>query len=379
MKSKQEKMTSREKFVLLPFILFVPAIIFTFLAAGTDIYLHNRDIEGRYGLNTLNIWGYRGDPAPKSTNNQVRIAVVGGSTAWGYGVPTQDSFPSQLQELLKKEIAPIAPIVLNLAFNNEGAFGYWANLEDYKNLNYDLVILYTGVNDSGGENYLQWRRNSLIFRLTGYLPILPEILRSQLGNLRAGRGTSGPEDPRIIFDPKFSENLQKKLTQEKLDTYLENSQNKNNNQFNSKHETAKEGSEGAEGAGSSQKSSDSIRTKGLNLAPVVPNASLCPKRWNFYCNQIKKSIDFVIGQDKQVLIVGEPLLSETQAEQQKNLRIFLDSHYQKDPRIQYADFGFAVDVSNPQIAFDGMHLTAEGNRQIASLLINPIKKIMNIE
>jgi len=375
-KAKKMKMTNRERFVLLPSILLIPALSFILFATGMDLYLHNRDFGGRYGLNTLNIWGYRGDPAPKPSSDQVRIAVVGGSTAWGYGVPNQDSFPSQLQKLLKKELAPIKPILLNLAFNNEGAFGYWANLEDYNDLDYELAILYTGVNDSGGANYLQWRRTSFIFRSTGYLPILPEILRTQIGNFQAGRGTSGPEDPRIIFDPKFSENLQKKIAREKLDDYLKIPREEPGVQNGSK---SKSTTKDFQKDSSPQHGYSPKTDENTDVFAAIPDISLCSDRWNFYCNQIKKSIDFMIGQGKRVLIVGEPLLSEAQAEQQMDLRMFLEKYYQNDPRILYADLGLAVDVSDSQIAFDGMHLTAEGNRQIATLLINPIKRIMDIK
>ena len=44
--------------------------------------------------------------------------------------------------------------VLNLGFNNEGAYSFKYTLKDYDYLDYDEVVLYSGYNDLSGENQI---------------------------------------------------------------------------------------------------------------------------------------------------------------------------------------------------------------------------------
>jgi hypothetical protein len=40
--------------------------------------------------------------------------------------------------------------------------------------------------------------------------------------------------------------------------------------------------------------------------------------------------------------------------------------------VRYVDLGDRVDVGNPQLSFDRMHLTAAGNDQLAGGLVDPV-------
>ena len=40
--------------------------------------------------------------------------------------------------------------------------------------------------------------------------------------------------------------------------------------------------------------------------------------------------------------------------------------------MQYVDLGTAIALDNQDLAFDGMHLTAEGNARLADLLTEPV-------
>src|SRR4029077_11634409 len=85
--------------------------------------------------------------------------------------------------ILEKTLAARAPgtfRVVNLAYNNEGAYAFAFTLKDYAYLKYDLVCLYEGYNDLGDElNRFVFRRNSPVFTLTGYLPIFPLVFREK--------------------------------------------------------------------------------------------------------------------------------------------------------------------------------------------------------
>jgi hypothetical protein len=63
--------------------------------------------------------------------------------------------------------------VINLGFNNEGAFAFLPTLQDFRYLDYDIVCLYEGYNDLPGDegpNTAVFRHESPIFRLTGLFP-----------------------------------------------------------------------------------------------------------------------------------------------------------------------------------------------------------------
>jgi lysophospholipase L1-like esterase len=51
----------------------------------------------------------------------------------------------------------------------------------------------------------------------------------------------------------------------------------------------------------------------------------------------------------------------------------LQRRYLPRPGVRYVDLGSAVDLSDPGLAFDGMHLTPAGNRIIAQHLIDSVR------
>ena len=103
--------------------------------------------------------------------------------------------------------------MVNLGYNNEGAYSLRFTLADYLYLDYDLAILYEGYNDLMGSqapNFSVFRHESPIFRLTGYLPILPVAFREKAAALlHGGRITSMYEERRsgakVVFDATLGE------------------------------------------------------------------------------------------------------------------------------------------------------------------------------
>src|SRR5262249_47544795 len=60
-----------------------------------DIYAHRRVDE----LGGVNMWGYRGAVAPQRQPNDIRVEVVGGTRAYGWGEPA-GSLGSQIRRLM---------------------------------------------------------------------------------------------------------------------------------------------------------------------------------------------------------------------------------------------------------------------------------------
>jgi hypothetical protein len=85
--------------------------------------------------------------------------MLGGSSAYGYGTTWDKAIPAILERRLAgRNAGPFRKFgVINLGYNNEGAYSFTFTLKDYQSLDYDLVCLYEGYNDVLGD----WRAPNL--------------------------------------------------------------------------------------------------------------------------------------------------------------------------------------------------------------------------
>src|SRR5205085_1719314 len=88
-------MTRRRKAVFALVAMTLSLVFSLGVLLAADIYVH-RKFQTSAGVN---IWGYRGPTVGRKTPGERRIAVLGGSTAFGYGVHWNESFPSVLERL----------------------------------------------------------------------------------------------------------------------------------------------------------------------------------------------------------------------------------------------------------------------------------------
>ena len=184
MRPRQKRIWSAVGAVALGLALPVCALL------ATDIYLHHRFERGVL----FNVWGYRGPTVGRKRAVEYRVAVLGGSAAYGFGVTWDESMPAQLERKLIERDPRFR--VVNLAYNNEGAYSFTYTLQDYAYLKSDLIVLYEGYNDLMGDpdphsphdaaNRSVFRHESPIFRLTGYLPVFPIIFREKASILLYG-------------------------------------------------------------------------------------------------------------------------------------------------------------------------------------------------
>src|SRR5689334_6958548 len=178
-------MTARRRW-----LLFAAATIAIATGAATallfvvDVYLH-----GRYERSAgFNVWGYRGASVGGKKPGEYRVVVLGGSAAYGYGVSSDEAIPAILEQSLRRRVHSPVFTVVNLGYNNEGAYSFKATLDDYAWLGYDLALLYEGYNDLSLDrtNTQVFRHDSPVFRLTGYLPIFPIIFREKAAAMVGG-------------------------------------------------------------------------------------------------------------------------------------------------------------------------------------------------
>ncbi|MBY0493454.1 MAG: SGNH/GDSL hydrolase family protein [Cyanobacteria bacterium] len=330
-------LTRRRKVIygLVTVVLMTGLMVIALLA--TDIYVHRRTqtVAG------VNVWGYRGAPIGAKRDGEVRIVMVGGSTVYGWGLPSHESIASFLEQRLNASAPGRVFSVVNLGAPGQGAYGFIADLSDYAYLDYDIVVMYEGYNDLGTitprglQNYLLWRHQSPVFRWTGYYPILPIVLREK-ADLMTGRGTAQPGEVRFA---------------------------------------ARVGA-GALRAVAAVTGDLAGKVGGLTPTPVnAPAEGECIEMWKRYCGSVRDAISWARARHKPVIFVTQPYVSDLHKEQQASVAAMLKSHFGADAGVAYVNLGEAVDMRNLEIAYDGVHLIAAGNDTIASRLVEPVLQV----
>ncbi len=318
---------------------------------ATDVYLH-----GRYERSAgFNVWGYRGPVAPRKKPGEYRIVVLGGSSAFGYGVTWDRAFPAVLERGLAARRGAAPPFkVINLGYNDEGAYAFKPTLQDYASLQYDLACLYEGYNDLMGDprgpNLSVFRHESPVFRLTGYLPIFPIIFKEKAAAMLHGGdpGALYRDSQKTVFRP----GLATKTTAEILTAAAEVGQ--------------------------------SLERQLGRVAPeprrqITDVASTgCKSPWQEYCRSVLVAAEFALQHNRQVLVVTQPYAVTKESwrlrhiEQQQEMASMLGRRFGTDPRVKYVNLGGSLSLQDPTLSFDHMHLTEAGNERVAQGLVEPV-------
>lgn len=345
-------MRGRKKYV----VFALAAMVLSGLAAlvlllGADLFLHHR-AEKSAGLNRK---GFRGPVVGRKQSGELRVAVLGGSTVFGYGVAWNESIPAFLEAKLRDRLnRPVT--VVNLGYNNEGAFAFVPTLQDYSYLDYDAIVLYEGYNDLWGDdnpNRSVYRRESAIFRLTGYLPILPLYLEEKAKLLRYGGDLNLAYEQERLKDGKtvFRPNLTQRTSANALEAM--------------------------------QKMTEALEAQLAHLSEK-PKAALpseskfgCERPWISYCDSIGRAVQYGLARGNGVVIGSQPQLSgvtttNRHSAQQAALARMIQDNFPGNPRVAWADFSSTVDLRNPDLTFDAMHLSPKGNAIIAEGLVGPV-------
>jgi lysophospholipase L1-like esterase len=320
-----------------------------------DLLLHRR-AERSAGLN---VWGYRGPTVPRRHPGQPRVAVLGGSTAFGYGVTWDGAFPAALERALEVSAPARQWSVVNLGYNNEGAYSFRFTLEDFAYLQPDVVVLYEGYNDmvgDNGPNTALFRHDSPIFLLTGYMPILPLVFHEKALSLMHGSldaGYASVHGGKTVFRP----NLTARATASTLDA--------------------------AASLGESIERQLEPFARTPARAAAVPDAEGCSDPWHHYCSSIAMAVDFALSRHEKVIVAGQPRLAAErlrvrQEDQQRALAEMLRLRFGGNHNVRYVDLAHTVDLGDHVAAPDGMHLNAGANRRIAEQLVAPVLNLLDI-
>ena len=321
---------------------------------AADLLLHYR-AERSAGLNR---YGYRGPVVGRKQPGEVRVVILGGSTVFGYGVAWDESISVYLEARLRERLQrPVT--VVNLGFNNEGAHAFVPNLEDFEYLDYDLIVLYEGYNDLVGDesvNRSVYRRDSAVYRWTGYYPILPLYLDEKAKMVRYGSDLNAAYD-----DARRKEHGQAVVFRANL--------------------AQRTSAAAIEAVASMTKALDGQFANRADIpAPATrENESTlgCTFPYVTYCESVAAAVRFALERGKGVVVGSQPRSPgektvERHARQQEMLARMLARHFGGDRRVAWADFSQLVDLHSVDVTFDGMHLKPEANATVAAAFVEPV-------
>ena len=85
-----------------------------------------------------------------------------------------------------------------------------------------------------------------------------------------------------------------------------------------------------------------------------------------------EAVKYVLDRDKLALVVTQPYRSERHREQQTLLSAFLREQFKGAPNLHFANLGPTLNLLDPELTGDSLHLTPLGNRQLAQHLAERI-------
>lgn len=142
-----------------------------------DQFAHTR-VQAMAGVNS---WGYRGAVAPMKAAGEIRIAVIGGDHAFGWGVAPEETTAAYLRAVISRRLAAndrATTSAMNLGALGLPARAYADRIAHYAYLAPDVICLYIDLADRNDGAILP-PGDSTITALTGYVPMLPLLLRDK--------------------------------------------------------------------------------------------------------------------------------------------------------------------------------------------------------
>jgi len=333
--------------------LAAAAIVATLGAAGflaADVYMHWR-VQNDAGFN---VWGYRGNVVGRKKPGETRVIVLGGSTAFGYGLPARESWPYYLEQKLRVGHRVKGPVsVVNLGIPTDSARTFVATLDDYEYLRGDIALFYEGYNDLGLDlspprnginpavsHYMAWRHQSPIFRWTGYFPILPLVLSEKAALL-----TKGPDASKeVVFRPDLA-----------------------------RRTTAAALKSAAVVSMALERRLGQLTDVGVRRSQQVDQDC---GRWSVYCGAIEDAVTRALAQGQRVVVITQPYYSDLHVEQQNALAGMMAKRFGQDDRVRYVNLGRFLNLRDPAIAYDGIHLVAAANARVAEELISVVVDLL---
>jgi lysophospholipase L1-like esterase len=285
---------------------------------AVDQYLHAK----HDAYETPNRFGYRGAALGQKAPGEVRVALIGESSAYGYQLINEYSLAVQLTDKLEQALSPRPVSVANLAALGDSSQCYAPTLAHYNWLDPDVVLIDAGYNDNpktlDRAVSTCYRQRNQIFNLTGYWPVLDLYVREKVYALAFGSVERGYEAAGQIAP------------------------------------TDADAEASADGPGT-----------GVEQQSIAE-----------FCANIDALVEQQLSLGRRVMYVTQPYLNTFHRRQQSALRESL-ARFAGDPRFAYVDLGNALDLSDPALSFDHMHPTAHGNEVLSERLVGPVAELID--
>jgi hypothetical protein len=198
-----------------------------------------------------------------------------------------------------------------------------------------------------------FRRDSPVFRWTGYLPIFPVIFKEKAAALRSGgeTGAAYTDSSKTVFRPGIA-------------------------------------ARGAAGVLSAAVGVGDALERQLNAMSSAPHRDIpsesgndCDYPWTIYCQSFAAAIEYARAHGVAVVVVGQPEFPPQTArqgrhdQQQQQLARMIERRFGADRQVHYLSMRGVVDLADPSKSFDQMHLTADGNRLVAERLAGAMRDL----
>jgi hypothetical protein len=156
-------------------------LIVLLLAVVADQVAHTR-VER---LGGVNIWGYRGPVLHQKQANEIRVAVIGGDLAFGWGVAASETLAPSLRDLVSLAVAGgpkrdrvVTSVTLGALGLAPSEYASW--IEHFASLRPDVLCIVADPSRHAlADSPFLPDRRSAVFRAFGYSPILPLVLEEK--------------------------------------------------------------------------------------------------------------------------------------------------------------------------------------------------------
>ena len=97
--------------------------------------------------------------------------------------------------------------------------------------------------------------------------------------------------------------------------------------------------------------------------------------WRHYVESVTQAVGYARARRVKVLVVTQPYGSDTHIRQQQVLASALADRFGGDRSVRYVNLGPLLNLRDREIAFDGLHLVARANENIAAQLLQPVLEL----
>src|SRR5262249_62383550 len=98
--------------------------------------------------------------------------------------------------------------------------------------------------------------------------------------------------------------------------------------------------------------------------------------WRHYTDAVAAAVEYARARHVKVLVVTQPYGSDTHVRQQRVLAKSLAERFGRDAGVRYVNLGPLLNLRDPEVAFDGLHVVAKANATIAAHLRQPVLDLL---